>query len=336
MSTSIQILAFSPAPPTEELATVAVAAGLRLHRCVALTADDLAHELLLARSFPGLSLFVGAPSAPVVEAVDAPLPGPAEWLRRLATERDGPEGCLATLELGRCGDGLLANASPAHAGLALSAVLIHLLPLLLPPQAEDALEALPPGARAVVSEIPGEAAPAKPPPGGSGWEAALLALGGSLDRDRFPPLPDAFERLAPARNVLESAGERGRVLLADGRSYSAFGFPDLMRPASKVLLVGEGEPWPEIVALHRHPRRVGTCLDGERGLLPGTDRDPDGPAVERTGAPLPGFGTLFAIDGSAVYVRREARVWSWDGRKERDEGSPGQVLASLLLRWSQR
>ncbi len=336
MSTSTQILVLSPAPPAEELAAVAVAAGLHLHRCVALAPDDLAHELLLAHSFPGLSLFVGAPGAPLIEAIEAPLPGPAEWLRRLATERDGPAGCLATLELGRCGDGLLANASPDHASLALSAVLPPLLPLLLPPSAEGRQEPLAPGSRAVVSEIPGEAAPARPPPGGSGWEAALLALGGSLDRDRFPPLPEAFERLAPARNVLESAGERGRVLLPDGRAYGAFGFPDLMRPGSKVLLVGEGEPWPEIVALHRHPRRVGTCVDGDGGLLPGTDRDPDGPAVERTGAPLPGFGTLFALDGSAVYVRREAKVWSWDGRKERDEGSPGQVLASLLLRWSQR
>jgi hypothetical protein len=336
MSASVQIFALCPSPSPEELAAVAVAAGLHLHRSVALAAEDLAHELLLARSFPGLSLFVGAPAAPLAEAIEAPLPGPGEWLRRLATERDGPEGCLAALELGRCGDGLLANASPAQAGLALSAVLAPLLPRLLPPPAPMETQALRPGAHAQVSELPGESAPAKPPPGGSGWEAGLLALGGSLDRDRFPPLPEAFERLAPARNVLESAGERGRVLLPNGRSYCAFGFPDLVRPGAKVLLVGEGEPWPEILALHRHPRRVGTCVDGERGLLPGTDRDPDGPAVERTGAPLPGFGTLFALDGSAVYTRREAKVWSWDGRKERDEGSPGQVLASLLLRWSQR
>lgn len=336
MSTSIQILAFPPATAPDEILALAQAAGLHVHRGLALNPDALAAELQGARTFAGLTLLIGAPEASVREALEAALPGPGEWLRRLAIERDGATGCLASLQVGRCGEGLLANASAAHAGLALTAVLLPLLPTLLPEAPAPKAEELRPGARAAVSEIPGEEAPARPAPGGSGWEAALLAMGGSIERGRHSDLPEAFERLAPVRNVLESAGERAPVLLADGRTYVAFGFPDLSRPTSKVLLVAEGEPWPEVVALHRFPRRVGSCVDGDRGLLPGTERDPDGPAVERTGAALPGFGTLFAIDGSAIYVRREAKVWSWDGRKERDEGSPTQTLASLVLRWSQR
>ncbi|MCK6506733.1 hypothetical protein L6R53_25745, partial [Myxococcota bacterium] len=157
-----------------------------------------------------------------------------------------------------------------------------------------------------------------------------------LDRDRFPPLPEVFARLAPARQVLESAGERGVVTLPDGRQLGAFGWPDLLRGRAKVLLVGEGEPMIEVIALHRFPRRVGVCAQGGTGYLPGVDFDPDGPAVERTGAPLPSFGTLFAVEGGAVLVSRDHKAWSWDGRHERDEGTPSQALASLLLRWSQK
>lgn len=169
-----------------------------------------------------------------------------------------------------------------------------------------------------------------------GWQGALASLGGRLERHRLPPLPAALERLAPVQNVLDNAGERGTVTLPDGRIYGAYGFPDLVAPRSKVLLLREAEPLPELLALHRHPVQAGTCVLGGEGLLPGAERDADGPAIQRTGAPLPSPGTLFALDGGEVFVQRGRRVWSWDGRREREAGSPHQALASLVLRWSQR
>lgn len=168
------------------------------------------------------------------------------------------------------------------------------------------------------------------------WQRALSDLGATLDTGAWPALPEGLARLAPVRNVLESAGQFGRVTLPDGTVYVACGFPDLLRPASKVLLVREGDPQPEVVALHRHPRRVGVVVFGDDGYLPSADLDPDPVAEERTGRPLPEWGTLFAVEPAAVLVTRGGRVWRWDGRKEQELGSPTQAMASLVLRWSQR
>jgi hypothetical protein len=180
----------------------------------------------------------------------------------------------------------------------------------------------------------GEEGDAAPP--AAGWPSALAARGATLDTGAWPALPEGLARLAPVRNVLESAGQFGRVTLPDGTGYVACGFPDLLRPQSKVLLVREGDPQPEVVALHRHPRRVGVVVFGDDGYLPSADLDPDPVAEERTGRALPEWGTLFAVEAAAVLVTRGGRVWRWDGRKEEDMGTPTQAMASLVLRWSQR
>lgn len=168
-----------------------------------------------------------------------------------------------------------------------------------------------------------------------GWPAGLAALGGQLDTDAWPALPEGLARVAPVRNVLESAGQIG-IVTRDEVAWVAFGFPDLRRPGSKVLLVREGDPQPEVIALHRHPQRVGTMVFGDSPWLPTADADPDPIAREHTGRPLDAWGTLFAVEPSRVYILRDGRVRSWDGRNERDVGTRSQALASLVLRWSQR
>lgn len=169
-----------------------------------------------------------------------------------------------------------------------------------------------------------------------GWQRGLAALGGTLDTDAWPALPEGLARLAPVRNVLENAGQIGLVTLQDGATYVACGFPDLLRPASKVLLVREGDPQPEIVALHRHPRKVGVLVFGDGGFLPSADLDPDPVSEDITGSPLGEWGTLFAVEGDAVYVSRSGRISRFDGRRETDVGTASQAMASLVLRWSQR
>ena len=168
-----------------------------------------------------------------------------------------------------------------------------------------------------------------------GWSAGLAALGGQLDTDAWPALPEGLARIAPVRNVLESAGQIGLVTREEV-TWVAFGFPDLRRADSKVLLVREGDPQPEVIALHRHPQRVGTLVFGDSPWMPTADTDPDPIARERTGRPLDAWGTLLAVEPSRVYIVRDGRVRSWDGQKERDEGTRSQALASLVLRWSQR
>lgn len=167
----------------------------------------------------------------------------------------------------------------------------------------------------------------------SGWEAGLRALGGELRRS-WPVIPDAFERLSAALDVLNSAGQRGEVLTADGRRFGAFAFPDFNRPEARVLLVAEGEDLPEVIALHRHPRAVGTVVEPSALRLP--TLEPAELATRLLGRPAPGGGALFAVEGEAVHLLRERRVWRWDGRKEQDQGTPSQALASLMLRWAQR
>lgn len=169
-----------------------------------------------------------------------------------------------------------------------------------------------------------------------GWKLALERLGATLEDAAWPPLPQAFERMPAARELLETAGQTQVARTRDGRVYTLYGWPDLRRASSKVLMVGEGEPGPEVVVLHRYPRQVGIAVEDGSGLLPGSDYLP-GPIAERlTGAEAPGAGMLYGIDTDAVYTERGGRVFRWDGRKETELGSASQAMASLLLRWSGR
>lgn len=335
-----------PAEPlAESLRALIEGAGHHLVATVLASQDDLAHEALQARSFRGITLLCGGdqPDAVVAAArdqIDRERVGVAELYRQRLFAELGAPAALAELACGPCGDGVLVAVpgGEAQARVALTEVLLPMAGALVP----DAATPEPAPSSTEVGGIHlsqmGTEAPPPPPeaPASSGWEAGLRAMGGKLDRDRFPPMPDAFARLAPARQVLDTAGERGTVNLPDGRQYAAFGWPDLLRGRSKVLLIAEGQPLVEVIALHRFPRKVGVCVEGPSTWLPGADYDPDGPAIERTGAPCPTFGTLFAVEGASVMTTRDRKVWSWDGRHERDEGTPSQALASLLLRWSQK
>ncbi|MFZ5480990.1 MAG: MogA/MoaB family molybdenum cofactor biosynthesis protein [Myxococcota bacterium] len=170
----------------------------------------------------------------------------------------------------------------------------------------------------------------------SGWKAGLRGLQGEIKRNTMGEIPETLERYAAVMDVLNAAGERAVVALPGGVEYAAFGYPDLQRNASKVLLVREAEPWGEIVALHRWPRRVGLCAAVEDGVLPSADLDPGPVAALRTGVPYQGSGQLFAVENASVYVTDGKRVSQWDGRNLAGAEPVGTVLASLLLHWSQR
>ncbi|MEQ1508087.1 MAG: hypothetical protein ABMB14_38010, partial [Myxococcota bacterium] len=71
--------------------------------------------------------------------------------------------------------------------------------------------------------------------------------------------------------------------------------------------------------------------------VPGRAVDPVATAERLTGRrPTGVVGPLVAVAGDVVWFERERKVIRWDGRRERDEGSIGQLLASLALDWSTR
>ena len=104
------------------------------------------------------------------------------------------------------------------------------------------------------------------------------------------------------------------------------------------MAVGPGGWLAEVVALHREGQRSGTCVDGGFGVGRSGSDDPslDAIAIARTGRASPEDGELFAVSAGVVYLEREGRISSWDGRRLRREGNARQVLASLVLEWSQR
>ena len=193
--------------------------------------------------------------------------------------------------------------------------------------------------RLSAAQIQGEARPSEPD-SPNGWRAAVRELEAEFRVDSAVEPPDSVSRLAAVRDVLWAAGERGRMRLPDGRRYLLFGYPDLSRSASKVIAVSEeADGLPEMVALHRWPRRVGICPAGG-GILPGASSDIAAISTERCGRPSPEDGLLFAVEGSAVYLRRSVdgrdRVAQWDGRRMSEWEPPGSRLGTLILFWSQR
>jgi hypothetical protein len=247
---------------------------------------------------------------------------------------------LAQRELGSESLRMRASAGLSHGVLLVSlpqsraAVRVALEELLLPE-----LEDLAPGIEETTDDDPSERgfqligseeAPVLDTPP---WMEQIAALGGSLDREARADLPPSIAKSAPVLEILNTAGERGVAIIND-ESYGCYGFPDLRRANSKVLLIGPGEPVGEVVALHRLPAKIGVSRRGG-GVLHSTGRL-GRTAEEVTGQDYPEDGRLFATDTGRIYVCEGDQVYSWDGKARRHEGSPQAVLASLLLAWSAR
>lgn len=165
------------------------------------------------------------------------------------------------------------------------------------------------------------------------WKSLLAELGGQAVEAPFELAP-SIAKSAPVLAVLNSAGSHTTVRV-DGEIYRLFGYPSLASPNARILAVGSGEPFGEVLVLHRQPNSVGICKRGG-GLLPSTGRM-GATAREVTGHDYPESGRLFAVEVDAIYVMEGgAKVWRWDGRRRVAEGSPQAAMASLLLRWSQQ
>ncbi|MEZ4322779.1 MAG: hypothetical protein R3F61_35250 [Myxococcota bacterium] len=288
--------------------------------------------------------------------LDASLPGYGEALRRvLATTAEGP-ALLLRAEAGLVGGRVVfAVPSAPEEGVRAVALVASALRALEPLSASGpgpAPEPIPFAGRtssaglalsenrepeAGIVPVRRQAEPATEEVPASGWQRTVEALGAEIIVGRREDLPESIEKLAPVLNVLHTAGQTGMMKLPSGRRYSLWGWPDLERPGSKVLAVSWGEPLAEIVALHRHPQQAGTCIEEDNGLLPAAGSDIAETCERVCGrAPPDTEGTLFALSADAVWILRSRRVFKWDGSREKDDGNPKQVLASLTLHWSNK
>jgi molybdenum cofactor biosynthesis protein B len=304
----------------------------------------------------------------VVEVLDKELPGFGELFRHLSWAQIGSAAVMSRATAGLSGRMMIfaLPGSPKACQLAVEAIILpeihHMVyelrkegpapaasPALPAPSDSGSPEAGAPGeleepvdpdARLVVDlhEQPAEsAAEADDGEDLAPWQRAVAALDPAWQRSGCPALPDALQGNDGLRNVLEGAMQRGSLTI-EGERWGLYGFPDLLRPSSKVLLVGPGEPFGTVVALHRHPRQVGVLCRWGQALpgWPNTGNDPARVGQQLTGRTYPGEGQLFAVEADRVLVLEGTRVHSWDGRHRRDEGSPASALASLALRWSSR
>ncbi|TNE85454.1 MAG: molybdenum cofactor biosynthesis protein MoaB [Deltaproteobacteria bacterium] len=169
------------------------------------------------------------------------------------------------------------------------------------------------------------------------WQRWIANQGGLVTRHKRYELPEVLDNIPPFVQVLHTAGQQAVLQLPNGRKYSLWGFPDLDRPSSKVLAVGWGAPYGEVVALHRYPTMTATSMEGSTGQAPSRSSDVGSICEAVTGSkPRDCDGTLFAVAGDAVWFEQGGSVKRWDGRKLSDEGFPKQVLARLALNWSNR
>ncbi len=257
------------------------------------------------------------------------LPGFGELFRMLSYQEIGSAAMLSRATAGVMGE-VIVFSIPGSSGACKTG-----LQLILPELGHLVYEL---GKEAEATESQGMefvqlGSEAPPPAAETAWEQALVDLGGVLARGERAELPNVLAVAAPVCEVLASAGERAVARFGD-EVYGVYGWPDLRRPNSKVLLVGPGEPVGEVVALHRQPTATGVCRRGG-GRIWSTGRL-GATCDEVTGADFPESGRLFAVEGDAVYVLQGNQVVSWNGRRTRPMGTPSAAMASLMLAWSQR
>ncbi len=117
-----------------------------------------------------------------------------------------------------------------------------------------------------------------------------------------------------------------------GQVYGIYGFPDLLRPNAKVLLV---TPDGGVIALHRKQHTtilsplVEDLLFSVKAPFPKWASD----VIERKIAQ----GIPFALEGTRVYGTNNGTIYSASATQaSKTEGPTNSVLASLILQWASR
>jgi len=183
----------------------------------------------------------------VSRRLTTPIPGFGELFRMLSFQEIGSAAMLSRAVCGLVGETLVA-AIPGSTDAVRLAMERLLLPELshvayevtkeLPLEDSETLEA--------VIALPQMRESEKP---SSAWRVTLNDLGGVVVEESWPDIPEDYARIASVNDVLSRAGQRREVNFPDGDDGLLFGYPDLVRPDSCVLLLRDSAP--EVVALHR-------------------------------------------------------------------------------------
>lgn len=297
----------------------------------------------------GIALVVGGAAATRLEAeLVERVEGFGEAVRAVIREARGvAEAVWTRAAMGRIGGRrvVLLPEDATAVGLAVERVLLPALGAAEDPRTGTATPTAPPEKPAPIASPPtprgvevvaigSGSAPVEEP--AIGWRRAVADMGGEVTAVAAP-LPSGAEKLAPLVNVVETAGGRGELLLPGGRRYALFGWPSLRSDVARVLAIGDGYPYVEVLALHRLGARAGLCVENGSGWVPARNAPIVPICEELTGRkpPIP-LGKLFAVDGPRVYIERDGRVNAWDGRRDTPQGSMVQALATLVLHWSNR
>lgn len=295
----------------------------------------------------------------VAERLDRPLTGFGELFRWLSYQEIGSAAMLSGA-MGGIARGKLVFSLPGSSGacrLGMEKLLLpevgHLLAELAKESALPVAQRGPAGIRATGGVMPvvrpsaGRSSPTGAPAAGDAapakehtqtiLEVVLATLGARLTPGAPIEIPDWIARQPAVMDVLNSAGDRVALSFEDGSRGIAFGYPDVRRPGTKVLVVRPGEPYGEIVAAHRGLQGTGLCSFGSSStVLPPAETSLAQVTQARTKVAYTGPGELFAVEAAAVYYLDGGKVHRWDGRGSTTLGSPASALASLVLAWSAR
>lgn len=277
--------------------------------------------------------------------LDRELPGFGELFRMLSFQQVGSAAMLSSAVAGVARSRLIfaIPGSPKACQLAMETLILPQLGHLL---YELDKESPAPIAPALVAAAlpPPPAAPATPAaPAGDRTrtlvESLLDAIEATVVRGAPVEIPDALTQIAGAMDVLRSAGEQAAVRFGDGGTGAIFAYPSLTRRDPKLIVIRNGLPFPEVIAVHRGLKGTGICRGGvARSILPSSDERLAKITKERTGHAYEGSGRLFAVEGRELvhFVTPEGDVSTWDGRTVTPVGSVARAVTSLLTDWSQR
>lgn len=159
------------------------------------------------------------------------------------------------------------------------------------------------------------------------WEEKLAHWQLTLTEDSFVMPPELSH--GGIQHVLQSAPVHKSVQDGYGRSMGLFGFPDLLRPTSKVLLVTSDGG---CIALHRRGQHAILSPIVEDLLFTGDGKLPQW--IE----PLLKDHSPLALEATKAYgqMHGEAISCSQQRPQHKSEGKVYSTIASLLLHWSSR
>ena len=164
------------------------------------------------------------------------------------------------------------------------------------------------------------------------WKETFESLGATIDEDSWPKLPKLFEQTPAIRNIFEQAGA-WRTINIQGEQFSIYGFPDLLRKSSKLLLVRPQFPLPQVLTFHNYPQASIIGLDKDHSAFLKPIRASQQRLFSSTNNSTLSLENCVGIDGARLLFLENRQFYRWNGKKKESLGDFKQALPTLLLSW---